>query len=76
MRPRILAALVAATAAAASVVHADHSTDNYYDYYNQHQKNEARAGIGSGVAIDGATVYTGVFDPNNIMIHVAQNMVQ
>ena len=25
--------------------------------------------------VDPATVYTGVFDPNNIAIHVAQNFV-
>ena len=62
-------------ASAASAVVLLISANSAKGDFGNNNNNGYNNGNRNGVNIDGATVYTGVFDPNNIMIHVAQNMV-
>ena len=58
-------------------------TSAYYEneYPDQSYQEEYQRNIGNNLAksvpvgLDYATVYNGVFDPNNIAIHVGQNFV-
>jgi len=44
-------------------------------YYNEIQDSDVEERTGGGVTLDSTTIYNGVFQPENMIIHIVQNLV-